>query len=88
MSFYESHSHRRSRLSDNERTRPIYHSGPPQDSSPFYKRSINLPVEGGPPVARAATLNNLVIAGSKIFLILYKQIIRVIYESFLNNHRR
>ena len=44
MAFYESH-----------RRRPIYNSGLPQDSRPFYKRSRDLPVKGSPPGARAAT---------------------------------
>ena len=39
MSFYESH-----------RMRPIYYSGPPQDSRLFYKKPRDLLVEGGPPV--------------------------------------
>ena len=39
MSFYESH-----------RRRPIYYSGPPQDSSPFYQKVKRLALKGGPPV--------------------------------------
>ena len=44
MSFYESH-----------RRRPIYYSGPPQDSRLFYKKPRDLLVEGGHPGAVAAT---------------------------------
>ena len=44
MSFYESH-----------RRRAIYYSGPPQDSRLFSEKPRDMPVEGGPPGAWAAT---------------------------------